>query len=123
MFSVFRDTVDVEGEFTGVNGGVGTTTKFNGNFTLTYVGEGVYDLKAVQQDGSTALKGFYLKSFSLIAVAPAAADGGSGVTEITTDTLQSAGVVRFTTRNLAGTAADVIGRVLIRMAISPEATS
>lgn len=121
-FFLFRDTNFIQGEFTGANGSVGTIL-FKGVATVSRSGEGVYIFKLLQADGSTALLGFKLKSLSMIGVAPAAADGLSGVTEITTDALNASGTVTFTTRNLAGTAADVIGRCIVSCVISPEAAS
>jgi hypothetical protein len=37
--------------------------------------------------------------------------------------VQTLGVLRFTTRNLAGTAADVIGRLLVKFELATEASS
>lgn len=120
---LYRDTAFIHGEFTGANGSVGTGNKFKGVAVLTRSGEGVYVLTLVQDDGATALKGYSIKGFNTIAVAPNSADGGSGTTEITTDALNASGTVTFTTRNLAGAAADVIGRMFIELKVSPEANA
>jgi hypothetical protein len=119
----FRDTQQVRGKFTGANGSVGTIL-FKGLATISRSGEGVYVLTVLAADGTSGLKGYHIKALDFTFVAPAAADGGSGPKpEITTDALNSAGTITFTTRNLAGTAADVIGVCFVDLEISPEAAS
>jgi hypothetical protein len=118
----YRDTCHVRGEFTGANGSVGSI-KFKGLATVTYVGEGVYDIKLLANDGTSALKGFHIKSVALVPVAPATTDGLSGPWAITTDTMNSAGVVRVTTKNEAFAAADIIGVCKVAIELSPEAAS
>ena len=77
--------------------------------------------KLLANDGTTALHGFHIKALNLVPIAPASTDGLSGPWEITTDTMNSAGVVRVTTRNQAFAAADVIGVCKVDLEISPEA--
>lgn len=121
---LYRDSVFLTGEFTGENGAITAgTVKFKGTATITRSGEGVYVLTLLQENGSSALKGYSLKYFDVIAVAPNAADGGSGVTEITTDALLASGTVTFTMRNAAAAAADAIGRVLVKAEFAMEANS
>lgn len=118
----YRDTNFVRGQFTGANGSVGTIL-FKGLGAIARTGEGVYTFTLLQADGVTALKGFHIKNLNFAFVAPNSADGGSGLTEITTDSMNATGVLTFTTRNLAGTAADVIGLCKMGIELSPEAAS
>lgn len=119
----YRDTQHVRGRFTGANGSVGTIL-FKGLATIARTGEGVYTLTLLNDDGSSGRKGYHIKALDFTFVAPNAADGGSGPKpEITTDSLNATGVITFTTRNLAGTAADVIGICIVDLEISPEAAS
>ncbi len=121
-FATHRDQVGVSGKFTGANGSVGTILA-KGNFTILYIAEGVYDIKLLAADGTSALKGFHIKTLNLIPVAPASTDGLSGPWEITTDGLNANGLIRVTTRNQAFAAADIIGVCFVYLEISPEAAS
>jgi hypothetical protein len=118
-----QGTVHVRGKFTGANGSVGTIL-FKGNANITRTGEGAYTYTLLADDGTSGRKGYHIKALNFTFVAPNSADGGSGPKpEITTDSLNSAGTIAFTTRNLAGTAADIIGICFVDLEISTEAAS
>lgn len=121
-FWFYRDTVMLRGQFTGANGSVGTI-RFKGLATVTRTGEGTYQLKLLQADGTTALKGYHLKNFNVVGIAPADADGLSGGWRITADAINASGTIDFTTYNLATAAADVIGVAKMAVELSVEAAS
>lgn len=118
----FRDTAFVRGQFTGANGSVGTIL-FKGLGVIARTGEGVYTFTLLADDGTSGRKGYHIRNLVFTYVAPNSADGGSGQTEITTDSMNATGVLTFTTRNLAGTAADVIGLCKMAIELSTEAAS
>lgn len=119
----YLNTGCIRGQFTGADGSVGTI-KFKGLATITRSGEGTYVFKLLQSDGTTALKGYHLKSFHIFAINPTATDGlGLGGYAITADALNASGTINFTTFNNAGNAADVIAVAKMAVEVSTEAAS
>ena len=120
----YKDTCQVRGQFTGVATSPNTTIQFKKLATVARTGVGTYVFTLLQADGVTALKGYHLKRFYIFGINPNSANGlADGGFCITADAINASGTVNFTTFNLAGSAADIVGVAKMDVEISTEAAS
>lgn len=118
-----RKVVDLE--FTGAAGAV-SGVKSKGFFGVTYVSAGLYRLTLLQAGSTTAaMKGMHLKSLNITPIKPAAAGDGGWTNILSTNTLNTAGIIEITTLSniAAAAAADYLGLLKVTVEFSPEAAT
>lgn len=119
----YRDRKTIDVEFTGANGSI-SLVKSKGFVSVAYVSEGLYRLTVLKADG-TALKGMHLRSLTFTPILPALAADGGWINIMTLNTLNTLGIIEFSTLSSAApnVVADVIGVFKLTLVITSEAAS
>lgn len=116
-----RRVVDLE--FTG-SGGAVSGVKSKGFFAVTYVSTGIYRLTLLQSgSASAALKGMHLKALTITPIKPASPTDGGWTNILSTNTLNTLGIIEITTLSniAAAAAADYLGILKVTVEFSTEA--